>query len=392
MGKWFTILKWSVLCCFIALMAGATSAFFLITLDYFTHIRVQSNWLLACLPIGGWLTIWLYKQFDDNAIKGLQLISKSIQDPKSPIIPILMAPLIYITTIIAHVFGASTGREGTALQISTALADQLSQPFKLSPTQRAIVLRMAIAAGFGAVFGTPLAGTVFALEFMYTKQQPAFQIVPILLTALVADQITLVLGAVHSNYRISFYPDLQFNNWMYLLLASLAFGFAAFLFKYGMGSFKKRCLQIIPNPYWRIIIGGTLIAIIVFVTNAFKYIGLGVPSILEAFETTAAPIDFIFKLCLTILTLSVGFKGGEATPLFFIGATLGSALSLYCPLPTGFLAGMGLVAVFGAAAKTPLASALMAYELFGKEALIYAFVVCIIASFISGKRSIYREL
>lgn len=391
MGKGFSFLKWIVLSCLIGLTAGATSAGFLISLDYFTNIRVHADWLLACLPIGGWLTIWLYKQFDATALKGNHLITASIQNPTMPIIPMVMAPLIYITTIVAHLFGGSTGREGTALQISTALSDQLSQPFKLSPSQRSIVLKMAVAAGFGSIFGTPLAGAVFALEYVYTKQQQFFQLVPVVFTAMIADQVTLSFGVVHSNYSISLYPMMQLTHWMYLLMAGLFFGLAALVFKHGMQICKKFLLKILPNPYWRIIVGGTMIAIIVFATEGFKFIGLGIPSILEAFETTAAPTDFLFKIGLTILTLSVGFKGGEVTPLFFIGATLGSAISLYCPLPISFLAGMGLVAVFGAAAKTPLASTILAYELFGKEALIYAFIVCIIASFISGKQSIYRE-
>ena len=392
MGKGFSFLKWIVLSCLIALIAGATSAGFLISLDYFTNIRVHADWLLACLPIGGWLTIWLYKQFDAHALKGNHLITASIQNPTMPIIPMVMAPLIYTTTIIAHLFGGSTGREGTALQISTALSDQLSQPFKLSPSQRSIALKMAVAAGFGSIFGTPLAGAVFALEYAYTKQQQQiFQLVPIVFTAMIADQVTLAFGVVHSNYTIALYPLMQLTHWMYLLMAALIYGLAAFIFKHGMHSSKKILLKILPNPYWRIIVGGTMIAIIVYATEGFKFIGLGIPTILQAFETTTAPTDFLFKIGLTILTLSVGFKGGEVTPLFFIGATLGSALSLFCPLPIGFLAGMGLVAVLGAAAKTPLASTILAYELFGKEALIYAFIVCIIASFISGKQSIYRE-
>jgi len=147
---------------------------------------------------------------------------------------------------------------------------------------------------------------------------------------------------------------------------------------------------LIPNESWRAVSGGILIAVVIYSTAIDDFIGLGIPYILNAYSAPAIPFAFLIKLLLTIFSLSIGFKGGEVTPLFFIGATLGSALSLIIPLPISFLAGMGMVAVFGAASKTPLATALLAYELFGKEYIFYAFVIAFIASFIAGKKSIYQ--
>jgi H+/Cl- antiporter ClcA len=173
-------------------------------------------------------------------------------------------------------------------------------------------------------------------------------------------------------------------------MAAIIFGLVAWIFKVGMQKSKAQLVKYLPNEWWRIVLGSILLSMVIYSFNAFDFAGLGLEKILNAYTTAAAPTDFVIKLLLTILTLSIGFKGGEVTPLFFIGATLGSGLSLFIPLPISFLAGMGMVAVFGAAAKTPLASAILAFELFGKEYIFYSFAICIIASFIAGKKSIYQ--
>ena len=178
---------------------------------------------------------------------------------------------------------------------------------------------------------------------------------------------------------------------LFLLIAAFAFGITAWIFKSGLNLMNKMASKYFPDELWRALLGGILIAVIVYSGQLFKFIGLGIPNILNAYTLAAFPTDFILKLLLTILSISVGFKGGEVTPLFFIGATLGSMLSMYIPLPISFLAGLGMITVFGAAARTPLTAAFLAYELFGKEYIFYAFIICFIASFIAGKKSIYQS-
>jgi H+/Cl- antiporter ClcA len=383
--------KWMIICILIAILAGTGSALFLVLLDYCTQIRIQHRFLIALLPIAGLITALIYQTVGKPSSLGNQLIVENILQPSKPVLPFLMAPFIFATTLLSHLFGASAGREGTALQISAGLSDQLTKPFKLTDKERALLLLAAVAAGFGSVFGTPIAGAIFALEFATNKKAVSFySILLVFVCAFLAHWVCLAWGVVHTEYLIKQLPKISFNNFLFIVLVSIIFGLVAFLFKTGLHYFKVRAITHLPNELWRSVIGGTFIALIVYITNGFDFIGLGIESMIRAFDTPANHNDFAIKMLLTILTLSVGFKGGEVTPLFFIGATLGSGLSLVLPLPISFLAGMGMVSVFGAAAKTPLAAALLALELFGKEYFIYAFAICIIASFIAGKKSIYQ--
>ncbi|MFY8025797.1 MAG: chloride channel protein [Sediminibacterium sp.] len=391
MIKISSFLKWSILSILVAFFAGTTSALFLVSLDYLSAIRNEYIWLISFLPIAGFFTALLYQEIGKKSAKGNKLITETIQQPTKPLLDWLMAPLILLTTLIAHLFGASVGREGTALQLSAGLSDQLTKAFNLTPPERVVLLRAAVAAGFGAVFGTPIAGAIFALEF--TNNQISFNkaIPPIFICAILANQVTLWWGINHSVYSITQMPSLTGINLLFILIAAFAFGITAFIFKSGLNVLNNTIPKYFPDELWRAVFGGILIAVIVYAAQLYPFIGLGIPSILNAYSFAAYPTDFILKLLLTILSISVGFRGGEVTPLFFIGATLGSMLSLYIPLPISFLAGMGMITVFGAAARTPLVVAFLAYELFGKEYIFYAFIICFIASFIAGKKSIYQS-
>ncbi len=386
-----SLAKWAFICILIALFAGSGSALFLITLDYITEIRDDHTLLIAFLPIAGFITALIYLHIGKASAAGNSLINENIVTPTKPILHFLMAPLILLTTLLAHLFGGSAGREGTALQISAGLADQLTKPFQLNSIERCSLLLAAVAAGFGSVFGTPIAGAVFALEFTRTKKiLTPHSIIIVIICAYLSHWVCLAWGVFHTTYIINDIPQLNFINFTWLLISALVFGIIAFTFKKSLHFFKQWASKYIPNELWKSVIGGTIIAVIVYSINGFDFIGLGIQSIVEAFRVPANNFDFIIKMVLTILTLGVGFKGGEVTPLFFIGATLGSCLSLILPLPISFLSGMGMVAVFGAAAKTPISATFLAWELFGKEYFFYAFVICIIASFIAGKKSIYQ--
>lgn len=382
--------KWGILCLLVSLLAGSSSALFLYTLDIVTQIRKEQLLLIAFLPLAGIITILAYELLGKDAVQGNPLILKTIAEPSKKILPIAMAPLIYISTLLSHLFGGSAGREGTALQLSASLSDQLTKPFKLSKIERGVLLKAAIAAGFGSVFGTPLAGTIFALECTKNRIQLSRVILPVYICSFLANWVTETWSIEHIQYAITELPSINFRNMIGILTTSIIFGLAAWLFKVGMEKSKQQLAKYIPNERWRVLLGSILISLIVYIFNGFEFVGLGIEKIVDAYIVAAAPTDFALKIFLTILTISIGFKGGEVTPLFFIGATLGSGLSLLIPLPISFLAGMGMVAVFGASAKTPLASAVLAFELFGKEYIFYAFAICIIASFIAGKKSIYQ--
>ena len=383
------LFKWVFICLLIGALTGSTSAVFLWALEWATNYREANSWIIALLPIGGLMIGLSYHYYGDSVVKGNNLLLEEFHSPKK-IIPFKMAPLVFLGTILTHLFGGSAGREGTAVQVGGAIADQFTKIFKLSDLDRKIVLITGISAGFASVFGTPLAGAIFALEVMIIGRVRFEAIVPSFLAAIFANYFCDVWQiSHHTHYNISTVSDLTPATILWSLLAGIIFGLVSMLFSkstHFWGTlFKKR----IKYPPLRPVIGGVILAVVVYLMGTTKYIGLGVPTIVDAFNIDLNSYDFLLKVLFTSFTLGAGFKGGEVTPLFFIGATLGNALVWFIPMPMPLLAGMGFVAVFAGATNTPIACTIMGIELFGIESGIFIALACTTAYLFSGHSGIY---
>lgn len=385
-------LNWLAIYLLIGGIVGTTTAFFLQSLDDVTLFREKHIWVVNFLPIAGLMIGLLYYYYGTAANKGNNLIIETHQalekGLESKSIPFKMAPMVFLSTLITHIAGGSAGREGTAVQMGGAIADQFKGIFKLNAADRKTILIIGISSGFAAVFGTPLAGAIFALEILSINNLKKNQLVASLFVAYIAHYSCLAWQVKHTIYNIPNIPAISLTTLAWAIVAGIIFGLTAFTFT-STGKLFENIFNKIKFAPLRPFIGGIIITLFIVVFNSTKYIGLGIPSIQDAFINNAGQFDFAIKLILTSFTLSAGFKGGEVTPLFFIGATLGNILIWFIPLPMALLAGMGFVAVFSGATNCVFASIALGLELFGMKAGVYVGLASVAAYFTSGPNGIY---
>jgi len=384
------LLKWILICLVLGAIAGSISAFFLLSLEWATNWRESHLWIIALLPVGGFIIGISYHLFGNSVVKGNNLLLEEFHTPKK-VIPFRMVPLVLFGTILTHFFGGSAGREGTAVQIGGAIADRFTKVLKLSKRDRKIVLIAGISAGFASVFGTPLAGGIFALEVLVLGRIRLDAIIPSFMAAVFANYFCEIWNVSHTHYNISVVPEMTPINLMWSLLAGIIFGLVAMLFSKSTHFWSDLFNKHIKYPPLRPVIGGAILAIAIYFMGTTKYIGLGIPTIVDAFDINLNSYDFLLKVLFTSFTLGAGFKGGEVTPLFFIGATLGNVLIWFIPLPMGLLAGMGFVAVFAGATNTPIACTIMGIELFGIESGVFIALACSTAYLFSGHSGVYSS-
>jgi len=372
----------------IAVLAGSASAVFLVSLDWATAARVAHPWLLALLPFAGFAVGWVYLRYGRTVERGSNLLIDEIHDPTQAI-PLRMAPMVLGGTLISHLFGASVGREGTAVQMGGALADQFTPLLRLGPANRSVVLMAGISAGFASVFGTPLAGAVFGLEVLALGRVRFDAVLPCLLAAFMADRVTLAWGVYHTAYAQPALPPWSPLGLAAMMAAGVAFGLTGRGFASATHALTAWMRTRFSYAPMRPLVGGAVVAVTAWAFGLERFLGLGMPTIVQAFEQPLPVLDFAGKLAFTVASLGSGFKGGEVTPLFFIGATLGNALAPLLHLPLALVAAVGFAAVFGGAARTPIASTIMAMELFGAGLGVYAAIGCVVAYLCAGPVGIY---
>ncbi len=383
-------LIWLPLGLMVGVPVGLASAVFLYALNYITDFREENLWVIVLLPVIGLLIGWMYHKSNVRANLGSNLIFQEYFAPTSTM-PWIKAPLILLSTLLTHLVGASAGREGTAVQMGAVISDSLAFFGKKYQQHRSLFIMAGVGAGFASLFGTPWAGTIFALEILRGKSLNRMAILPAFLSSFSAYYICYLTGAPHTHYEYIEAPEFSIETILNAVFIGALFGLTALLYIKAHYIFSKLAQYLTKGyqAFWRPFLGGIVLFIIFVFLGDSRYMGLGIPTILESFENPVLPYDFIAKLLLTAFALGFGFKGGEVTPLFFVGATLGNALALFVPLPLAFLAATGFISVFSGATKTFLACAVMGIELFGWEAAPYFLLTTLLAQLFSGKSSIY---
>jgi H+/Cl- antiporter ClcA len=383
------LLKWTVLGAAVGVLGGSASALFLVSLEWATDTRLAHPWLLYLLPVGGCLIGLFYQYFGKGCEGGNNLLLEEIHKPRAGVSGRL-GPVILITTVATHLFGGSAGREGTAVQMGGSLAGWLARRLGLDQFHTRVLLMAGISAGFGSVFGTPLAGMVFGMEVLAVGRIRFEGLAPCLVASFVGDWTCTAWGVHHTHYPVHNIPDASALLIVKVGLASFLFALASVLFAEVTVGLHWLFGRLVRWPPGRLVVGGLIIIALVWLLDTRDYLGLGVSMIVQSFEPEGVPRwAFAWKLVFTAVTLGSGFKGGEVTPLFFIGASLGCTLAPLLNLPSDFLAALGFVAVFAGAANTPLACMLMGMELFGGQYGGYLAFACCTAYIWSGHHGIY---
>lgn len=410
------VFKWLAICVPSGAVVGSAVALFLWSLDRVTETHWANPWLLYLLPVAGLGSGYLYHRFGQTAEAGNNLIMEQIHEPGGGV-PTRMAPLVLAGTLITHLFGGSAGREGTAVQMGGSIVATFGRWLKLNEADMRILLTSGIAAGFGAVFGTPLTGAIFAIEVLAIGRMSYRSLIPCLIASIVGDQVNTAWGVGHTQYHVAWTASisdvavgltLDWKLTAKVAVAAVCFGLVSVMFSqltHGISWVFKRSVAV---PWLRPAVGGIIVILLTLAMTDRDYLGLGVnanPATPNAVTIQscfliggAAMLSWWWKLLFTAVTVGSGFKGGEVTPLFFIGAALGNVLGNLFGAPVDLMAALGFVAVFAGATNTPLACTIMAVELFGhgngsllnSGFVVYAAIACFLSWFLSGNSSIYR--
>jgi H+/Cl- antiporter ClcA len=373
-------------------IAGAAAFVFLESLEWATDTRLDHPNLLLALPAAGFVVGLAYHYLGGRSGGGNALLIDEIHEPRAWL-PRRMAPLVLASTIVGHLFGASIGREGTAIQMAGSLTDAAVRVARLGAADRRILLIASIAGGFGAVFGVPVAGTIFALEVQTVGRIRFDALVPAFVAAVTGDALVRGLGYEHDALpRIG---DVAVDATLLAkcAVAGVAFGLTAIVFADLTHALRQVMARLVAWPPLRPLLGGIVLVALVGATDGRAYLGLSTPLVADALAGGGGIVAgaFALKLLFTSLSLGTGFQGGEVTPLFVMGATLGASLAQLLGLPVPLLASIGFVAVFAGASNTPLACTVMAAELFGSAIVVPAAAACIVSYVISTERSIYES-
>lgn len=379
--------KWLAFACLVGGITGVTGTAFHYAIDWATTFRTGHSWTLFLLPLAGLVIVasWHVTGMADD--KGTEFVISAVREGK--ILRFRTAPLIFLGTVLTHLTGGSAGREGAALQLGGCLSGSIGRLLRLDDKDERIITMCGMAGGFSALFGTPLAAAVFAMEVESIGVMYYAALVPCVLSALIANVISGVFGVASTAFTLSVVPDLSPLTLLQAIALGVIFGVLANLFCKAM-HIGGDLYQKIANPYIRILLGGILVILLSLAVGTDDYNGAGMQVISGALNGSAVPWAFALKIVFTVLTLGAGFKGGEIVPCFFVGATCGCVVAPLLGMNAGFGAAMGMTAVFCGVTNSPMTSILLGFELFGGNGLALLALCAAVSYLLSGYSGLYH--
>ncbi len=385
----FILLKWILLGSICGLLVGSIAAIFAYSLNLVTSVRTADPWLILGLPIAGLVIVFLYHFCGRENNKGTNLIIVSIRSDDK--IPIVMAPLIFISTVLTHLFGGSAGREGAALQLGGSLGQNLARAFRMDSKDCKIMTMCSMSAAFSALFGTPLTAAIFSMEVISVGIMHYGALVPCAIASVAASMVAQQFGITKEAFIIASLPNINTLNMLRIAFLSLLCAYIGSLLCVFLHKCSKLFSKLFKNEYLRIFIGGTIIVILTYLVGT-DYNGAGMSVIKKAIEEGSVhPEAFLLKAVFTGITLGCGYKGGEIVPSFFVGACFGGWIAPILGIDASFGAAIGLMVVFDAVTNCPVTSLFLAFELFGFTAVPLFLIAAAIGYMLSGYQGLYSE-
>lgn len=380
--------KWLLFACLIGGIMGVVGSGFHYAIDWGTNLRQAHRWLVCLLPVAGLVIVASYHVTRMEDDRGTEFVLASVREGKP--LRFRTAPLIFVGTVLTHLTGGSAGREGAALQLGGCISGSLGRLLRLDDKDERVITMCGMAAGFSALFGTPLSAAVFAMEVESIGVMYYAALVPCVLSALIADLISSLLGVSSTAYTLETVPGFSPVVFLQVIGLGVLCGALASLFCRAM-RLGGRLYGKLSNPYLRIVLGGVLVAGLSLLEGSGDYNGAGMQVITAALAGSAVPWAFVLKILFTVLTLGAGFKGGEIVPCFFVGATFGCVVAPLMGMDAGFGAALGLVAVFCGVTNSPMTSILLGYELFGGQGVALMALCASVSYLLSGYSGLYKE-
>lgn len=382
-------LKWAALAVAIGLVVGAVGTLFGFGLHEVTALREEHPWLLYLLPLGGVAIVGLYRgcRYPDGGSTNEVFLTAR----EKKFMPLRAAPLIFVSTLLTHLFGGSAGREGAALQLGTSISGVFGRKLGMDEKDVQVLTMCGMSAAFAALFGTPLGSAVFAMEVISVGMMHYAALVPCVLSALVGSWLAETLGLAPTAFELTQAVAVTPLSMLQVLALGVLFALLSAVFCIVLHQAGHLYAKLFPNPYIRVAAGGAVVILLTLVFQTRDYNGAGESVLRSAIGGEALPWAFALKILFTAATLGAGFKGGEIVPVFFTGATFGCVAAPLLGLPAGFGAALGMVSVFCGVTNCPVASILLAVELFGGKAVPLFALSCAVSYMLSGYFGLYSE-
>ncbi len=383
------LLRWIFLSLLVGTLLGGIGSAFVWLIQWGTRTRMAHPWVLLTLPLGGVLIVWLYRITQNHRDRGTNMVLASLRSETD--LPAQMAPLIFISTIITHLCGGSAGREGAALQLGGSIGNLLGRIFRLRKYDKQLLILSGMSAAFAAIFRTPAAAVIFAMEVGCIGEMRYAALVPCTTASLTASYISSLLGFPLAHYQVSDIPALTPITALQTLLLGILCAALSILFCVILHKTENGLRRLIANPYLRILAASGILLLLGLIVQSKDYYGIGTDRIAHAIGGETVWYAFLLKMLFTAVTLAGGFKGGEIVPTFFIGATFGCWFGQIAGLSPSLCAAVGMVALFCGVTNCPLASLFISAELFGMECVPFCLLVISVSYLLSGYYGLYKE-